>query len=643
MIRDRMAAASPTDRVRHACAIASLVVATLAVYFNSFSGAFVFDDQSTILENPSIRHLWPPASLLHPPVGAGVHGRPLANLTFALNYAAGQLDVRGYHGVNLAIHVLAVLALFGVVRRTLVLPAQRDRFGRDALVVALSVAGLWAVHPVPTIVVDYLSQRVESLMGLFYLLTVYAFIRSTESASHWWPGITVTACSLGMASKEVMATAPVMVFLFDRTFVAGSFRAAWQQRWRLHLALAATWFLLAWLMLGSQLAERGVGYALGVGSFDYALSECRAVLIYLGLAVWPQPLVFDYGWDFVRRDAAVIPWVLAVVALVVATGVAVWRRPKWGFLGMWFFVVLAPSSSVVPIIQQPIAENRVYLPLAAIAALVVVGFYRAFGRRSLLAWPVAALVLGALTWQRHADYRSDVALWSDTVAKRPANARAHSNLGAALLRERRFPEALAQFEAALRLKPRFPEALNNLASLLLETGRPAEAIAPLEAALAVNPDFADAHYNLGQARFEIGDVASAMASLERSLQLNPDQAKAHNNLGVALLHSGRVTEAIAHDEIALQLDPNFTEAHYNLGNALAQAGRTAEAIAQFESTLRIDPTIAQAHNNLGAMLLKADQIPAAITHFEAAVRLKPDYAEARRNLAIARQRDAARP
>lgn len=643
MIRDPLPAAPSTDRGRHACAIASLVVVTLAVYFNSFSGAFVFDDQSTIVENPSIRHLWPPASLLHPPVDAGVHGRPLANLTFALNYAAGKLDVRGYHAVNLAIHVLAVLTLFGVVRRTLQLPALRDRFGRDASWVALAAAGLWAVHPVPTIVVDYLSQRVESLMGLFYLLTLYAFIRSTESASRWWPMVTVTACSLGMASKEVMVTAPVMVFLFDRTFVAGSFRAAWQQRWRLHLALACTWFLLAWLMLGSQLAERGVGYALGVGSFDYALSECRAVLIYLGLAVWPHPLVFDYGWDFVRRDAAAIPWVLAVAALVAATGLAVWRRPKWGFLGAWFFVVLAPSSSVVPIIQQPMAENRVYLPLAAIAGLVVIGSYRVFGRRSLLAWPIAALVLGALTWQRHADYRSNVALWSDTVAKRPANARAHSNLGAALLREHRLPDALARFETALRLKPRFPEALNNLGSVLLQTGRPAEAIAPLEAALAVNPNFADAHYNLGQARFETGDVASAMASLERSLQLKPDQAKAHNNLGVALLHSGRVTEAIAHDEIALQLDPNFAEAHYNLGNALARAGRSAESIAQFESALRLDPTIAKAHNNLGAMLLTAGRIPEAIMHFEAAVQLKPDYAEAHRNLVIARQRGVARP
>ena len=620
---------------RTALNLAFLALATVAVYLNSFAGAFVFDDQSSIVENASIRRLWPPGALLDPPLEAGVRGRPLANLTFALNYATGGLDVRGYHAVNLAIHVLAALALFGVVRRTLLLPARRDRFGRDALPLALATAGLWAVHPLPTIAVDYLSQRVEALMALFYLLTLYAFIRSTASTSRWWPVATMIACLLGMASKEVMVTAPVVVFLFDRTFVAGSFRAAWQQRWRLHLGLAATWLALAWLMLRSQLAERGVGYALGVSPLNYALSECRAVVIYLRLALWPDPLVFDYGWDFVPGITDAIPWAVALGSLAAITAYSVWRWPRFGFLGAWFLLVLAPSSSVVPIIQQPVAENRVYLPLVAISTLVVIGGYLLFGRRSLLAWPLVALTFGTVTWQRHEDFRSDLTLWADTIAKRPDNARAHNNLGTALLRQHRFPEAVTQFQVALQLRSSYPEAYNNLGAVLLQTGRPEEAIAPLEDALRLNPKFADAHYNLGEAQFETGAVAPAIASLERALALQPDQPKTHNNLGVVLLRAGRTMEAIAHDEAAVRLDPAFAEARYNLGNALAQAGRASEAIAHFQTAVRLNPAFPKAHNNLGAMLVKAGRFREAIIQFEAALRLQPDYPEARRNLAAA--------
>jgi hypothetical protein len=364
------AGAGQNHRAAHvALAALAIGLATLAAYHNSFSGALVFDDQSTIVENASLRRLWPLGPVLSPPPAAGICGRPFANLTMALNYAVGGLDPLSYHAVNLGIHVLAALALFGVVRRTLLLPALRNRLGRAALPLAVAAAGLWALHPVQTSAVDYLSQRVEELMGLCYLLTLYGFIRSTGSPARWWPVLAVAACALGMASKEVMVTAPVMVLLYDRTFVGGTFGTAWRERWRLHLALAATWLLLAYLMAGAQLAHRGIGFALGVSPVAYALSECRAILIYLRLAVWPHPLVFDYGWDFVRGSQAAVLSVLGLGALIAGTLLALWRRPMLGFAGAWFLGILAPSSSVVLIIQQPIAENRMYLSLAAITTL----------------------------------------------------------------------------------------------------------------------------------------------------------------------------------------------------------------------------------------------------------------------------------
>ena len=279
-----------------------IVAATLAAFSNSFGGPFVFDDRSAIVENPTIRRLWPPSTPLGPPSnGATVTGRPLLNLSLAINYAMGGLDVWGFHAANLAIHLAAALLLFGILRRTLLLPAMRDRFGAAATPLGLAVAALWALHPLQTESVTYLAQRAESLVGFFYLLALYGLIRGAgEGIGEWgfgigprgkqpgnsnplsliphplnppnpltpWYAVSFLACLLGMASKEVMVSAPVILLIFDRTFLSGSFRAAWRQRRGLYLALAGTWLLLAWLVFsaGNRGGSAGFGTEIGPGN-----------------------------------------------------------------------------------------------------------------------------------------------------------------------------------------------------------------------------------------------------------------------------------------------------------------------------------------------------------------------------------------
>jgi len=281
--------------------------AAVAAYHNSFSGPFILDDLISITGNPSIRHLSPIGAVLSPPNPVGSGGRPLLNLTFALNYACGGMSVRGYHVLNLLIHVLAGATLFGVVRRTLLQPGLHERFGASAKALALSIAGLWTVHPLQTESVTYVSQRAESLMGLFYLLALYCLIRGARPAAPaTWPALAVAACGAGMASKEVMVSAPLVLLLYDRTFLAGTFPEAWRQRWRLYVGLAATWLVLAYLAGSSRLQERGVGYGFGFTWWTYALTECRVLVDYLKLAVWPHPLVLDYGAELVVRQGAQI-------------------------------------------------------------------------------------------------------------------------------------------------------------------------------------------------------------------------------------------------------------------------------------------------------------------------------------------------
>ncbi len=158
-----------------------IVVAGVTAYWNSFPGVFLFDDLYWV-GNPNIHQLWPPAHWLHPEINAGtVGGRPVVSLSLALNYAYGGTDVWGYHAVNLLIHILAALALFGLMRRTLLLPVLRPRFAAAATPIALATALIWTVHPLQTGAVMYIIQRNESLVCLFYLVTLYCVVRGAAA------------------------------------------------------------------------------------------------------------------------------------------------------------------------------------------------------------------------------------------------------------------------------------------------------------------------------------------------------------------------------------------------------------------------------------------------------------------------------
>ncbi|HUL55141.1 MAG TPA: tetratricopeptide repeat protein [Opitutaceae bacterium] len=634
---------------------ALIVLAGVAAYHNSFAGPFVFDDPLSIGENLTLRPPWSLAALLSPPADATVGGRPLVNVTLAVNYALGGTEVWGYHAVNLVIHVLAGLTLFGVVRRTIAnvgqhrrMPPIRDLAGSgdpalhsDATFLAFIIALLWTLHPLQTEAVTYIVQRTESLMGLFYLLTLYGFIRGaagdeTIGTPPWyrraWYGFSFGACLLGMACKEVMVSAPVMVLLYDRTFLAESFAEAWQRRWRVHLSLAATWILLG-VLVASIGANRGGTTGIGSGASPgaYWLTQFPAVMEYLWLSLWPYPLVFDYGAEWVRHAVDVVPAALIVILLAAGTLVALKRRPILGFLGAWFFAILGPSS-LVPGPRQTMAEHRMYLALAAVLTLVVVGGWAWAGRRTLVAWLALALGFGGLTVARNEVYRTELSLWRDTVARRPGNRWAQCNVGMALYEQGRVAEALPHFERGLKLGPDDPAAHNDLGLALAKLGRLPEAVAQYEAALQFEPAFAEAHNNLGLALSELNRPVEGLEHLRTALRLRPGLATVHFNLGNTLAQLGRLDEAVAHFLEAIRSNPNDAAACTNLGNVLARAGRIAEAIRWYETAARLDPGDALAQYNLAMMLAQVGRTSEAIEHFQEVLRLRPDDTEARENL-----------
>jgi len=591
-----------------------VVTAGLLAYGNSFRGPFIFDDAPSILDNSTIRHLWPIWQALSPPHGGGitVEGRPFINLSLAINYALGGYDVWGYHALNLTVHILAGLTLLGIVRRTLLQPALRDRFGAVANELALATAVIWTVHPLQTESVTYISQRAESIMGLFYLLTLYCFIRSADSQrSLPWYGLCLLACALGMASKEVMASAPLMVLLYDRAFVSGSFREAWRRHWPLYLALAATWILLGFVLVAGQLpATLAIARRNHFTWWEYLATQPGVILYYLQLSVWPHPLCFDYyGWPTAKVDASFLASALVVTLLVAASIWALKTKPRWGFLGAWFFLILAPTSSIVPL-NATIFEHRMYLPLAAVVVLAVLGiqtlaFHRGWsGWRRLSIVAGLAIVLGSLTWRRNQDYRTEFAIWEDTLSKRPNNPRAYANVGVALMRTGRLKEATAHFRRALELLPNYPEANESLADVLAWEGQLEEAVCRYKLALQAKPDWPEVLNNLGLALARQGKLEEAVTEFSRALQLEPKGQIAESNLALALMKLGRFDEALAHASHALELDPQDPQAHYTVAVVLEREGRLSEAAWHYGTVLRIQPNHAEARSRLAKILEK---------------------------------------
>ena len=510
-------------------ALLGIALAVAAVYRGTLSCPFIYDDHVWVTHNPSIGRLWPPGGALLAPPGSAVGGRPVLSLSLALNHALSGDGAWSYHLANIAIHVLAAFTLFGAVSRTLALmpgrfPSEEDRIGP-----AFAVALLWAVHPLQTEAVTYVAQRSESLMGLFYLLVLYCFIRASRPpGGRGWGALSVLACLLGMATKEVMVTAPLAVLAYDRTFVAGSAREALRLRWRLYLGLASTWLVAAWLSAG--LGARGVGYGLGFTWWAYGLTECWAVCHYILLSLFPHPLVFDYGTRLVGSVGEAVPWALALAAAVAAAGAAYWRRTALGFAGAWFFLVLAPASSVVPVAYQPMAEHRMYLPLAAVAAALVLGAWARLGRRSLPLVLAAALALGTASFLRNRDYSSETAIWADTVARRPSNPRARIALGDALSAESRHAEAAEQFSQALRMDPGDAETRRKLGLALFRLGGAAQALAQYRMIVPPTPDSAPLHYDIGLALEASGRIREAIAELEKAARLDPNDAQIRASL-----------------------------------------------------------------------------------------------------------------
>lgn len=648
---------------------ALILIVGLAAYANGLSTPFLFDDFGSIVRNPTIRG-WILA--IAPPVDTPVAGRPFVNLSFAANYATGGLEIFGFHVVNLALHLACALLIFGLVRRTIArsAPSQSTLPANIAFAAAL----VWVVHPLTSEVVQYLTQRTESLMAFCYLSTMYASVRALDSrrASLWEAGA-IAACLAGMASKETMVTAPLMVVAYDRVFVFDSIGLALRTRWRLYVGLAVTWFLLLLLVLhNGQSVSAGFATA-HVSPWTYLLNQTVMLTRYARLAVWPTSLVLYYGWPRALTVGDVWPYAMFVLALIVTTIVAFIRWPRFGFLGVWVFALLAPTSTLLPIATEVGAERRMYLPLAALTTLAALGGAwlaqrmlesvdnRRLGRALVAGAVVVSVPLAVLTMVRTREYSSALAMARTVLARWPSP-NAHQLLGTELAAAGQHAEAIDQLREAA---PDYAPARYYLGSELVATGRPAEAIVELrtlireEPALPVIPS---ARLLLARAFAATGEWPQAGEELRLVLAARPTSVEAHalfadvlaaqqkfdeavphyravvaaspgnaggwTGLGVAFVALGKEPDALAAFRGAVTAEPRNSHFRQNLARALLAAGSVAEASDQAQQAAGLDPNDPGAHEVLGRALAAQGRIDDARKELQRALQIDPSYAPA---------------
>lgn len=568
---------------RHLLAVILIYVLGFAIYLNTFSVPFVFDDYPNIRDNPSIRLTAVDLnSIRTAALESYASRRPVANISFALNYLVGGYDVKGYHLVNILIHIInGVLVYFltlVLLRRNRTTVEQYQATNRTIRLVALLAAAVFIAHPLQTQSVTYIVQRMASMATMFCLGSLLLYLLGRErddlmQRSAFWIAAALTWL-LALGSKEIAATLPAIILLVEFLFYRDSDRP-WPGVGAGYLLFAIIATLAAAVLYLGMDPAATINAQYEQRDFDTLerlLTEFRVLIFYLSLMLFPHPdrLSIDHAFSISRSFLEPISTLLAaavLIALIVAAARVARRHPILSFCVLWFFITLSIESSFVAL--ELVFEHRLYMPMVGFALAAAYLFSLVPGRQGMRAAALAGLLVVALaagSIARNAIWQDPVALWMDAVSKNPTGYRTRNNLGRVLADRGKREEAIRQFNAAIALRQDFAEPHNNVGVLYAQNGRLDQALAHLEKAIELNPRYVQAYNNLGVALLRHGDVQKAVSMLAQAVRFAPRYAKAHANLAEALDRLGQPGEACRHLSTALKLDSTVSHPRTMLKN-----------------------------------------------------------------------------
>jgi len=602
-------------------------------YGPSLGGPFMQDD---FFSRPGRLAPW---TLFAAPSQSPMAGRPIPTASMMICHELFGDDARGYRIFNIGLHAADALLLWGLVRRTLRLPSVGPILNRWSEPTSAVIALIWAAHPLTTEAVAYITQRTELFAAFFLLAMLYCGIRAADALfPEVWTAAGVASCIGGMLSKEVMVAAPLLLPLYDRAFLFATWRDAWRARRWFYLATAGTWLVLAGQMASGPRSE-SVGFTLGTTVFQYLQWEALAIVEYLRLAFWPTRQSLDHGellhpeLPFALQIRAMIFGAL-ILATVAATALLWWKRPAWAFPAAWFFLILAPTSSFVPIVTEWCAERRMYMPLMGIVAGVVAAVVCLVGRRRpgeaatddarharegetapapfrFAAWSpalIAAAILAIATVRRAALYSDPIGLWTAAAELNPSLSRPRANL------------AQMHYEQAVKLRVDDPAAARReMQSAKEEYARSIE----------LRPDEPRLYFNYGQVSNLLGDGAEAERAFRRALELRPDYRQALVELGNLLFARNQFDEAAEKYAAVIRLDPHHPDWRYNYAMTLLRLGRRDEALDHLSAAKDHPAAKMEVWWQYAELLLRKGDLDGSEQAIRQALARQPDHPQAR--------------
>jgi len=635
----------------HLFNIFAMCLFCIFIYSNTLKSPFVFDDVPNITRNPHTRitkldfHQLYDAGFKSP-----LANRPVANISFALNYYSGKFNVKGYHSINITIHLISGILVYFLLlilfKQAAHLPDQNIPQFPDASIplVSLFSALIFITHPIQVHSVTYIVQRMNSLAVMFYLLSLLLYIHGRLTRMPWKRRALFAGCFiagiLALGSKEIAGTLPVIILLYEWYFFR-DLKTDWLGAYKKYIfGFLIVMGLVAIFYLGENPLNRILS---SYANRDFTMTErvltqFRVIVFYFGLLIFPHPSRLNLLHHFTTSHALFEPitTLLSLLCLLAIIGLSIClakRQRLISFCILWFFFNLAIESSIIGL--EMIFEHRLNLPMFGFACLATTLLFHFFSKKRI--WRIGIsfaliLSLGAATYARNSVFRDKITFWSDVVSKNPHSHRAHLNLGVALKKQRQLKEAVEHFHAALRIKPDYDMAHNNLGNALKRQGKLKEAIPHYLEAIRIKPKYAKAHYNLGTVYAQSGKLEKAVKHFLKAVRIKPNYVMAHNNLGSVLGRQGKLEEAVKHLSEAIRIRPNYGMAHNNLGSILARQGRLKEAIEHFSKATRSKSNYAKAHYNLGIALMHQGRLDEAIKQFSEVIRINPGYAQAHKHL-----------
>ena len=606
--------------------IAGLVIVGVLIYANTLNSPFVLDDNSFILEDAGIRITDLSVQEL---LDAARDGKPrhrlLPNMSWAVNYYFGQYHVVGYHVVNIMIHLMTAVFLFLFFHITFKQhfldqkTKDNQALSANAALIAFFAALIWMAHPIQTNAVTYICQRMASMVAMFFILTLLLYIKGRLSlmasgkfnirACTWFAAALLSgACA--MASKQNAGMLPLVIFLYEWFFFQ-NLNTQWIRQkliWLVPVIIIIG--ALAFIYMGENPVERIINsYSRRTFTLPERLfTECRVIIYYISLLVYPGPDRFNLEHDFPISGSFAHPsttW-LSFTAILVLFGLAVYRSKTdrlAAFCIFWFFINLLIESSVIGL--EIIFEHRTYIPSMLPAAWVATAVFRQAHsiRRATVCFIVLIAILAAGTVKRNHVWQNDVSILQDCITKSPQKLRPLTNLGVAFYQKGDYRTALHVFQKALKTKSTVNNDLRN-----------------------------DIYYNIGNVFLDTHQYQKAITYYQKAISLKPDFINAHHNLGNAFLYLNRLKEAMTHFQTVLDHTPTHVEAHIALGNTLAKQHKLEKAIQHYRFALELNPENVVLYNNLGSILVQTNQLGEAAQLFKKALMIDPDYKTARQNL-----------